>query len=209
MKSALFGMEFTPLERRILVAVLAVIVVLLNAVFVWPHFKDWDRLKGEIFSAEKTLKTYQEAAALLPQYEARKRELEQQGSEVLTAEQSLHLARTVQDQGTRSNVAITNTRLAESGGSNTNTFFDEKAVVISVNAGDKELIEFLLALGSGTNMIRVRDMDLRADGSFQRLNGSMTLVASYHKKAKPANAAPAAAGLNRPTSANPSLRRKT
>ncbi len=43
-------------------------------------------------------------------------------------------------------------------------------------------MRFLHALGSGDSMIRVRDMDLRPDPPRYRLNGTITLVASYQKK---------------------------
>jgi hypothetical protein len=73
---------------------------------------------------------------------------------------------------------------------NTNAYFDEQAIVVSMTTAEKDLVAFLLALGAGNSMIRVRDMDLRPDPPQQRLIGSITLVASYQKKTPPAKPSP-------------------
>ena len=36
--------QLRPLERRLVVGVAVVFVIVLNAVFIWPHFKDWHTL---------------------------------------------------------------------------------------------------------------------------------------------------------------------
>ena len=85
-----------------------------------------------------------------------------------------------------SDSVITGTRTqppAATGGS-TNQFFDEQSVALDTTTGDKELVAFLLALGAGDSMIRVRDLDLRTDPQLYKLLGKLTLVASYQKKPK-------------------------
>jgi hypothetical protein len=74
----------------------------------------------------------------------------------------------------------------------TNEFFQEQSIPITVNTGEKELVDFLLDIGSGSSMIRVRDMNLRpADQNRYRLQGTITLSANYQKKPVPKAAAPA------------------
>lgn len=177
-------------ERRILVVFFAIAFVVLNALFVWPHFYDLGKLRMQLSAARDTLDAYKKEIARVPAYRARLVELEKQGEAVLAAEQALQLTRTVQNQAQLNNVAITGTRPLTS--TSTNQFFDEQALSIDVTATDKELVDFLVALGSGDSMIRVRDMDLRPDPAKYRLLGKITLVASYQKKPKPASSTPTA-----------------
>ncbi|MEO6034508.1 MAG: hypothetical protein ABIQ35_04560, partial [Verrucomicrobiota bacterium] len=73
-----------------------------------------------------------------------------------------------------------------------------QSIQISVNTGEKELVDFLLNIGSGSSMIRVRDLDLKpADQNRYRLQGRITLSANYQKKPT-ARAAKAAAATLKP-----------
>src|SRR6266850_1439171 len=64
----------------------------------------------------------------------------------------------------------------------TNQFFLERAQSLSIDAGEPQLVDFLYKLGSGSSMIRVRDLTLRPDAPRFRLTGNIKLVASYQKK---------------------------
>lgn len=190
MSDFLNKLNLTTQERRILVVFVAIAFVVLNAVFVWPHFGDLAKVQQQLNAARKTLDTYKKEIARVPAYRARLEELEKQGEAVLAAEQALQLTRTVQSQAQLNNVIITGTRPVTS--TSTNQFFDEQALSIDVTATDKELVDFLVALGSGNSMIRVRDMDLRPDPAQYKLLGKITLVASYQKKPKAAATPPPA-----------------
>lgn len=183
--SFLDQLNLRPQEKRLAVGALAVALLILSALFVWPRAGDWRKALEALEKSRKTLQTYQAEIARIPGYEARLAELEGQGSAVLQEEQALQLLRTIQVQAQQHAVPITSTRAGTPGvTTSTNTFFDEQTVIIGVNSGEKELVSFLYALGSGNSMIRVRDMDLRPDPPRYRLNGSITLVASYQKKPK-------------------------
>ena len=73
-------------------------------------------------------------------------------------------------------------------------FFVEQIQNITVNADDKQLVDFLYNLGfSKDSTIRVRDLELQPDTAKQHLNANIRLVASYQKatpagKSKPATA---------------------
>lgn len=209
--SFLDSLNLRPQEKRLLVVGLALAVVVLSALWVWPRLGEWRKAREALDKSRKTLQSYEAEIARIPTYEARLAELEGQGSAVLQEEQALQLLRTVQLQAQQHNVTITSTRAGLPGPTtSTNAFFDEQTVQIGVNTGEKELVQFLLALGSGGSLIRVRDMDLRPDPPRFRLNGTITLVASYQKKPKTtrptATAPPAVASARAPT--NPTLPRK-
>ncbi len=205
--SLLDSLNLRPQEKRLVVVSLAVGVLVLSALFIWPRLDDWRKARAALEKSRKTLQTYEAEIARIPDYEARLAALEGQGSAVLQEEQALQLLRTVQLQAQQHQVIITSTRAGVPGQTtSTNAFFDEQTVQIGVSTGEKELVHFLHALGSGGSMIRVRDMDLRPDPPRYRLNGSITLVASYQKKPKIVR--PGLAAAPAPTAATNSTLRK-
>lgn len=181
--SFLDQLNLRPQEKRILAAVLVVAVVLVSIFFVWPKLEERPKAVQALDASRKKFRSYEAELARVPEYQARLRELEGQGSAVLREEQALQLMRTVQTQAGQHGVSITSTRVGAAGPSttSTNAFFDEQTMIFGVNTGEQELVAFLYALGSGDSMIRVRDMDLRPDPPRYKLNGSITLVASYQK----------------------------
>jgi len=189
-------LNLRPLERRILVVVLTVVLVVINALFIWPHRNEWSTLLSQWDKAESTLRAYHDEIARVPGYQARLAKLEGAGSGVLPAEQALQLERTLRNQAQQSRVTMNSFRPIPPSAANTNAFFDEAAAVIGVTAGDADLVDFLFALGTGNSMIRVRDMDLHPEPAQFRLVGNVTLVASYQKRPK---AAPSATAPRTPT----------
>ena len=79
-------LNLRPQEKRLVVIATAALFVVLNLWFVWPHFKDLKKVKGEIAQHEKTLKTYQTELAHTNEYQTRLSRLEQQGTAVLPEE---------------------------------------------------------------------------------------------------------------------------
>ena len=59
-----------PLERRLAVGVAVILILVLNYVFIWPHFSDWSRLKIRLNNAQATLASYQAAVAQTSNYQA-------------------------------------------------------------------------------------------------------------------------------------------
>ena len=64
-----------------------------------------------------------------------------------------------------------------------NEFFEEQTLRLGVNpTGDKELIDFLVAIGNSDLMVRVKELNLNPDQGGYKLMGSINLVASFQKK---------------------------
>jgi Tfp pilus assembly protein PilO len=184
--------QLRPLERRLAVGVLVVVILVLNGWLIWPHFSDWGNLRRRLNNAQSKLKLYQTNITQLPLYEAQMKKFESQGESVAPEDQAVNFIRTIQTQAAESGVGIGSTSRQLT---HTNEFFVEQVQNISVTATDEQLVDFLYKLGSGVSMIRVRDLELQPDTPHQHLNANIRLVASYQKKptaAKPA-AAPAAA----------------
>jgi hypothetical protein len=194
MNQYLDRLNLRPAERRLLLLVLTAVFVALNFWFVWPHFKDWSRLQRETGQAHLKLAQYQAEVERIPAYEARVRQLEGAGAMVIPEEQVNRLISAIQTHASQSRVNYTRidprtTRRTPTAA--TNQFFQEHNVYISFqNTGDKELLEFLLALSTSDLMVRVRDLDVKPDPSaaYSKLSGTMELVASYRKNPTPARA---------------------
>jgi Tfp pilus assembly protein PilO len=185
-----------PLERRLAVGVLVVVIVVLNGWLIWPHFSDWSQLKIRLKNAHATLAGYQATIAQATNYQAQVKSLEGQGEFVALEDQAINFMRTIQAQAEASGVGRAN--YSRSIMHTNDAFFIEQVQNINVVATDQQLVDFLYKLGSGASMIRVRDLELQPDGPRLHLNANIRLVASYQKNpaaparaAAPANSKPA------------------
>ena len=177
--------QLRPMERRLVVGVLVVVLLVLNFVFIWPHFSDWSKLRGRLDEAHRKLKLYQTTSAQIPALSADVKKFESEGEFVAPEDQGINFMRTIQSQSAQSGVAIVNTSRQIT---HTNdAFFVEQIENINVLATEEQLIDFLYKLGSGASMIRVRDLELQPDPPHQRLNANIRLVASYTKSPPPAD----------------------
>jgi len=171
--------QLRPMERRLVVGVLVVLLVVLNAVFIWPHFSDWGNLRGRLDQAHGKLKLYQTAVAQIPSLKADLGKYESQGESVAPEDQGINFMRTIQTQSTQSGVQLLNTSRQLTRTSD--AFFVEQVENINVLATEEQLVDFLYKLGSGASMIRVRDLTLQPDLPHQKLVAEIRLVASYKK----------------------------
>ena len=172
--------KLTSTERRFVVGVFVVVFIVINVLFIWPRFKDWDKVKVQMNKAQSKLQDYQKEIGQKASYERMVRELESADSAVPPEDQMTEFLRTIQVQASQSGVRIDgNTKQPTV----TNQFFLELAQSISVVGGEPRLVDFLYQLGSGNSLIRVRALTLRPDPPRYQLNANMTLVASFQKKA--------------------------
>jgi Tfp pilus assembly protein PilO len=199
--SILDKLNLRPQERRLVVVVAIVVFVVLNIWLIWPEFGSVNRWNNKRLAAEANLKKFKDEIAKKAAYDRHLRELESQGAYVGTEEQALSLQRDVANQALLSGVQVNRydpqARMATGG--RTNAFFEEQGLIITVVTGEKELVDFLYNLGTRSSLIRVRSMTLSRDPTQMKLQGSMTLVASFAKKPTP-KAAPAAKTTNQPAS---------
>lgn len=195
MNTLLDKLNLTPQERRWVVGALLAVFVVLNFMLVWPHFKDLGQVREELGQARKKLAEYQQAADTLPALTNRFAKLEGAANPLPSTEQSLQLERTIRAQARASNLNIADYRQSQvrHTGARVSELIEEQVVSLVVDSGDKELVDFLVNLGSGNSVIRVRDMTLKPDATQLRLVGSLTLVASYQKASSAKDKSTAAA----------------
>ena len=170
--------QLRPLERRLAVAVLVVLFLVLNYVFIWPYFSDWGRLRYRLDDAHRKLALYRTTITQSARYAALVKKMEGEGGKVAPEDQAINFLRTIQSQSARSGVGIINMSRQMT---RTNEFFVELTQNINVIADDQQLVDFLYKLGSDASMIRVRDLELQPDPARQHLNANIRLIASYQK----------------------------
>ncbi|HEY1662376.1 MAG TPA: hypothetical protein VGI03_08155 [Verrucomicrobiae bacterium] len=182
-----FFAQLRPMERRLAVAVLVIVILVLNWWFIWPHFADWGNYHGQLVGGQQTLALYQKTIADSAKYDALVKDFENQGEFVPAADQAISFLRTVQSQSSASGAGISGMGHVNT---HTNEFFVEQTQSIDVNGNDQQLVDFLYKLGSSASMIRVLDLELQPDQSRMKLNAHVELMASYLKNP---TAAPTAA----------------
>jgi len=172
--------QLRPLERRLLVGVLVALFVVVNLVFVVPHFGDLDQLSQRRLAAENKLKLYTKAIDLSKGMEKRVAQMENQGESVAPEDQANSFLSMITAQAAQSGVGIVSTSPQIT---HTNEFFVEQQENITVTATDDQLVGYLYKLGSGGSMIRVRDLVLQLANPPEKLTATIGLVASYQKTA--------------------------
>jgi len=207
MTTFLDNMNLRPQERRLVVIVGVVVFIVLNIWFVWPRFKDWKTVQNNLATARTNLLFYQEKISQDPGFKKTITTYEKEGSGGI--DNDIQLQRTIMAQANEAKVTINNYQpvaINKSSGQ-TNDFFEEQSIRITVDTREAELVKFLYNVGADSSMIRVRDLDLKpADANRYRLRGTITLSANYQKKA-PVKAAPVvapkAAAKSAPAAPNP------
>ena len=169
-----------PFEKRVVVGVAALFFVVLNFLFVFPYFSEWGKVDDRMFQARRKLRLYSDEISKTNIYGRELRKLEEEGGEVPPEDQVRHFANTIDIQAGKSGVNIV------SGGRTTlttNQFTIDLSRTIQTQSPEQPLVDFLYNLGSGSSLIRVRDLNLRPDPARQQIVAGITLIASYQKKA--------------------------
>jgi hypothetical protein len=194
-------LNLPPTERRWVLGGLVVLLVVLNYWFIWPYFGEWGKVSKELGELNRQAKARMTEIGKKAEYERKLNDLQKSGGGiVLQEDQANRVQQTIYTQGSANGVTVNSVRPvsvpARLASGQTNQFFDEVRMTVDLVAGEQELVNFLYALGSGDSSIRVSDMvNLRLDPSQTKLITTLTLVASFQKKAP----APATSHASAPT----------
>jgi hypothetical protein len=178
--------QLRPGERRLVIGVGVVLILVVNWVYVWPHFSDWGKLSDRYDDARRKLKLYQMALTQKPELEKAVKSLQQEGQFVAPQDQAINFMRTIQSQASASGFGIQD--YSPPIMRTNDAFFIEQQQTIRFTATEEQIVDFLYKLGSGASMVRVRDLELQPDSPHQRLNANIKLIANYQKNPTPATA---------------------
>ena len=185
MKSLFDKLNLGALERRIVVGAMLVLFIVVNGMFVWPQFKDWNKVQLEIKKARATLNDFQKEVDQLPKLQKKESDLKGEGgAQLASAEIALALMRVVEPKVRAAGVNVMSYNPGQSLNTSTNSYFEEQTLRISFqNTGDAELLKFMVSLGENNSTIRIRDLTVKPDPTQMKLMGELTMVASYQKPA--------------------------
>jgi hypothetical protein len=182
--------RLNPTEKRLVVIIGFVVFAVINLAWVRPIFSEWGDLGNRLDKANQAFTKQQLKLQEAKRDEPELKRLMGGGGDVPQEDQSSQLRQKVQMQAQLSGVTIVNT--PSSVRRTNDEFFVEVLQPITTVSGERELVDFLYALGTDDSMIRVRDLSVTPDISHQRLNAQVRLLASYQKKPTPAKANPLA-----------------
>lgn len=190
-----FFARLNPTERRFVVGVGVVFFLVINIVWVWPHFGDWSNTRNRMDDASKKVGLFQGGTNLIPGLQKEIQKYMSQGQLVPPADQAVSFVRVIQNQAAQSGVIPESMNAVRQSG--TNEYFMEQAENVTLQSSEKQLVDFLYNLGAGSNsLIRVKALSVQPDPPHQRLSTRVTLVASYQKKA--IGPAPASTAVKQP-----------
>jgi hypothetical protein len=163
------------------------VFILINWWIIIPMFGDWGRYTQQINNTRKLVEKYKAEIDKKSEYDKRLRELQKSGTtDVASEEAALLLHQEVMNNANLTGLGYATITPVNRGatvqtGSKTN-FFDEASVNVSINTGEKELVDFLVRLADRELLIRAKSMDIGPDPSQTRLQGTLTLVKSFQRK---------------------------
>jgi hypothetical protein len=167
-----------PMEKRLVVGVGTMVVILLNLWFVVPHFSDLPKVRERKNKADYVRKKFEEEIARKRIYEEGIARMQGEGQNVPAEDRMYDFQNKILSEAVSSGVQIRNQPKPRS---ETNTFFISQIQSLNLDAKEQQLVDFLFGLGNGPS-IRVRGLVLHADPSHTLLQAQATLVASYQKK---------------------------
>jgi hypothetical protein len=190
-------LNLTPQERRIVVAIGMVFIIVLNFLFVWPHFGEWKRIRGQLGDMRNNIEKYNKIIATDTNptngWQKQLQKLVRQEGNVEMNEQ-VQLQSTIRLQARKTGVNVPN-YMPGAPKPDTNGFFEEESEKINIDSPEEQLIDFLYNIGGDPAMIRVSELELSPqDQNRYRLRGTVTLIANYAVRAPPPAAAAAKPG---------------
>ncbi len=208
--------NLTPGERRTLAIIFLVVILVLNFLFVWPHFGEWSVLKRQLAEMRKKAVDQQKlieedtAPNGLRDQVAKLVNKEVKEGANLSAEKvadpQIQLQNTVMTQERKTGVIVSS---QSAGAVKTNDqFFEEHSLNLTMESEEEQLVNFLFNMGNDPAMIRVARLDLKPlDANRYKLRGNLTLTASYTRQIPAASPKPS--GIKNGGPKAPSVAAKT
>lgn len=201
----------SPQERRLVVIVAIVVFVVINWWVIFPMFGNWGIFEQKLKDSAAQRDKFNAEIGRQKEYDTKLKALQQQGSQVASEEAALRLQQDVINMANLTGLGYGNITPVNRASTTvkTNSFFDEASVSVSINTGEKELIDFLVRLADKELLVRAKSMDIGPDPQTQtRLMGNLTLVKSFQRKPPPKALVPAktatpAASANPPPATKP------
>jgi hypothetical protein len=196
-------LQLTPKERRVVVVVFLVVIVVLNFLFVWPHFGEWGSLNRQLADMNEQIEKHNRTILLdinptngwrkaVDKLASKERKEGGSADALPPVDPQVQLQNTIRQQERKTGVTVEN--YGQGSVKTNDAFFEEHSTAITVESQEPQLVNFLYNMGNDPAMIRVAKLDLKpADNNRYKLKVLVTLTANYKKK-PPQAASPASTG---------------
>jgi hypothetical protein len=202
-----FFARLNPTERRFVVGVAVVFFVVINLMWVWPHFGDWSETRKRMNTAQDQLFLFVNGTNQIPGLRKEIEKYQKEGEAVPPSDQAVRFVRLIQSEASKVGIIPESMSSQRPTGATNNSFFLEQIETMTMQSAESQLVDFLYNLGAGNSLIRVKVLSVQPDQSHQRLTTRVTLIASYQKaEVAPRGAAPPAktpATPAKPVATNP------
>ena len=205
-----FWEQLKPGERRWVAGIGLVVFIVINWIFVRPHFSDWARADARMKKAHDLIDLYNAELKHKPVYEAKMKVLQSDGGSVVEADdQAIDLVRFYNSRANSNNVQVINNSRPMT--RTDDPFFVDHEMQLSVQGRESQIVNFLYSLGAGKSVVRVRSISLHPDSSHQQINANISIIASYAKTApaRPAGSASAPAAKTEASAPKPAALAQT
>lgn len=174
-------LNLRPAERRVLVAVMLALFVVVNLLWVWPRFGDWKKAQNRFSEIKTKMDSYERVIKDRQLYESKLRGFESGSQQVPPEDQVMAFSSTFQQLAPQCGVFVSQSARP---GVTTNENFIELTQRIPVTGDEAALVMFLYRLGDSNSAvpIRVKEFRLQPAPQRQKLSGEITLVASFQRK---------------------------
>lgn len=180
-------LNLKPEERRLAVLFMAIAFIFVNYMYVFPKFQELERTRKETRLAENTFNMYRLKTNSIPELQITLAALgEKAGPSVEdNPRQRSIFSDTVTRMASKHSISIVRQaqiREIQPIAGQTNKFFTELEIPVTIQGTEEQMVNFLYALGNEESLIRVRSLTLspsRQGGLF--LDGNLNLVASFLK----------------------------
>jgi len=175
-------------ERRIVFVIFLVVILVLNLLFVWPHFGEWgsmkrqlDNMYGDIKNDNRFIEQDLNPSNGWKMQVAKLASREGASVTEQLVDPEVQFQNTIRVQERKTGVFVQN--INPGSVKTNNPFFEEHSTTIAVESQESQLVAFLYNMGNDMAMIRVAKLDLKpADANRYRLKAGITLTANYTKK---------------------------
>lgn len=180
-------LNLKPEERRLAVLFMAIAFIFVNYMYVFPKFQELDRTRKETRLAENTFNMYRLKTNSIPELQITLAALgEKAGPSVEDSPRQRSIfSDTVTRMASKHSISIVRQaqiREIQPIAGQTNKFFAELEIPVTIQGTEEQMVNFLYSLGNEESLIRVRSLTLspsRQGGLF--LDGNLNLVASFLK----------------------------
>jgi hypothetical protein len=189
-----FWEQLRPQERRWLIAIGCIVFITMNYLFIWPQFKQWPVNTLRMRTATDKTALYRAEIAHQPEYKRKIAQLDTENQNIAQEDQAVHFENFFRDRAVENGVQIQSTSRPST---RSDAFTMEQSTTIQVLAAEKNLVDFLYALGSSGSLMRVKAMSLRPlDMNRYQLHADLTIAESYLRNPTSAGTARAGGAAN-------------